>query len=209
METTSVGLSVIWYQRLCRSWRFREIRHRRSLQVVHQAWVPCGTALPQSLLNEGRKWIYACNFRVCCDLWGSQRRRSTSRRRWDTQWVSRISVQWQPYLLEGINKNLPCLLRSVPICTPRSARNAQCNEDTLTVSFTSISVATATVFLWGPIKFGITVHIYCPPLTKSGIRNLYMQLMTICDFREKQRRENSIFLTGEKGITWTLVTINR
>jgi hypothetical protein len=41
-------------------------------------------------------------------------------------------------------------------------------------------------------KLGTIVHIYCPPLTKSGIRNLDMQQMTISDFREKQRRENSI-----------------
>ena len=91
-------------------------------QVVHQAWVlwvPWETALPQSLLTEGRKRISSCNFRVSLDLCGSQRRRSTSRRRWDVHQVSRKSVQWQPYFFEGINKNLPRLLRSVPICTPR------------------------------------------------------------------------------------------
>jgi len=129
METKSDGLPVTWYQWLRHSWGFREIRHRHSLQqVVHQAWVPWETALPQSLLTEGRQWISSCNFCVSRDLCGSQRRRSTSRRRWDIHWVARKSKQWQPYLFEGINKNLPC---PVPLWTPRSAQNALYNAATL------------------------------------------------------------------------------
>jgi hypothetical protein len=56
-------------------------------------------------------------------------------------------------------------------------------------------------------KVGIIVRIYCPPLTKSGIGNLDMQLMTISDFREKQRRANSMYLTGKYRIALTLVQI--